>query len=96
MSEKKRTTVTTIETHEVWTIRKLVGDGGRSYLTSVSEYQLVQNGGDSRLPIKYDSTTRSNLISADPRRELCLEGRIALEACVFWFVLVSVTRVDRP
>jgi hypothetical protein len=35
-----------------------VGGGGRNYLTSVSEYQLVQNGGDSRLPITYDSTAR--------------------------------------
>ena len=35
-----------------------VGGGGRNYLTSVSEYQLVQNGGDSRLPITYDPTPR--------------------------------------
>ena len=35
-----------------------VGGGGRNYLTSVNEYQLVQNGGDSRLPIRYDSTAR--------------------------------------
>jgi hypothetical protein len=34
------------------------GGGGRNYLTSVNEYQLVQNGGDTRLPIKYDLTPR--------------------------------------
>jgi hypothetical protein len=31
---------------------------GTNYLTSVTEYQLVQNGGDSGLPVAYDSTFR--------------------------------------
>ena len=31
---------------------------GTDYLTSLSEYQLVQNGGDSGLPINYDPTLR--------------------------------------
>jgi hypothetical protein len=31
---------------------------GTHYLTSVSDYQLVQNGGDSGLPIAYDPTLR--------------------------------------
>jgi hypothetical protein len=31
---------------------------GTNYMTSVSEYQLVQNGGDSGLPVAYDSTFR--------------------------------------
>src|SRR5436190_14337538 len=30
--------------------------GGANYMTSVSEFQLVQNGGDSGRPIAYDST----------------------------------------
>ena len=35
-----------------------VGGGGSDYMTSVSEYQLVQNGGDSGRPIAYDPTFR--------------------------------------
>ncbi len=35
-----------------------VGGGGTNYMTSVSEYQLVQNGGDSGRPIAYDPTPR--------------------------------------
>jgi len=35
-----------------------VGGGGSNYMTSVSEYQLVQNGGDSGNPIAYDPTHR--------------------------------------
>jgi hypothetical protein len=35
-----------------------VGGGGTNYMTSVSEYQLVQNGGDSGSPIAYDPTFR--------------------------------------
>ena len=35
-----------------------VGGGGASYMTSVSEYQLVQNGGDSGLPVAFDPTPR--------------------------------------
>jgi len=35
-----------------------VGGGGTNYMTSVSEYQLVQNGGDSGRPIAYDPTFR--------------------------------------
>lgn len=35
-----------------------VGGGGSDYMTSVSEYQLVQNGGDSGRPIAYDPTLR--------------------------------------
>jgi hypothetical protein len=34
------------------------GGGGSNYMTSVSEYQFVQNGGDSGLPIAYDPTPR--------------------------------------
>lgn len=34
------------------------GGGGTEYMTSVSEYQLVQNGGDSGRPIAYDPTPR--------------------------------------
>jgi len=35
-----------------------VGGGGTDYMTSVSEYQLVQNGGDSGLPVAFDLTPR--------------------------------------
>lgn len=35
-----------------------VGGGGSDYMTSVNEYQLVQNGGDSGRPIAYDPTFR--------------------------------------
>src|SRR5437773_9800248 len=35
-----------------------VGGGGSDYLTSVSEYLLVQNGGDSGRPLAYDPTFR--------------------------------------
>lgn len=35
-----------------------VGGGGSEYMTSVSEYQLVQNGGDSGRPLAFDSTFR--------------------------------------
>lgn len=35
-----------------------VGGGGANYMTSVSEYQLVANGGASGLPIAYDPTFR--------------------------------------
>ena len=35
-----------------------VGAGGSDYLTSVSEYQLVQNGGDSGRTLTYDPTLR--------------------------------------
>lgn len=35
-----------------------VGAGGNDYMTSVSEYQLVQNGGDSGRPIAFDPTLR--------------------------------------
>lgn len=35
-----------------------VGGGGSNYMTSVSEYQLVQNGGDSGLPVAFDPTPR--------------------------------------
>ncbi len=35
-----------------------VGGGGSNYMTSVSEYQLVQNGGDSGLPVAFDPTAR--------------------------------------
>lgn len=35
-----------------------VGGGGTNYMTSVGEYQLVQNGGDSGRPIAYDPTFR--------------------------------------
>jgi hypothetical protein len=35
-----------------------VGGGGTNYMTSVSEYQLVQNGGDSGLPVAFDLTPR--------------------------------------
>jgi len=35
-----------------------VGAGGSDYLTSVSEYQLVQNGGDSGRTLTYDPTFR--------------------------------------
>ena len=35
-----------------------VGGGGTDYMTSVSEYQLVQNGGDSGLPVTFDPTPR--------------------------------------
>jgi hypothetical protein len=34
------------------------GGGGAEYMTSVGEYQLVQNGGDSGLPVAYDPTPR--------------------------------------
>jgi hypothetical protein len=34
------------------------GLGGSNYMTSVSEYQLVQNGGDSGRALAYDSTRR--------------------------------------
>lgn len=35
-----------------------VGGGGSDYMTSVSEYQLVQNGGDSGRTLAYDPTPR--------------------------------------
>lgn len=35
-----------------------VGGGGSNYLTNLSEYQLVQNGGDSGRPIAYDPVLR--------------------------------------
>ena len=35
-----------------------VGGGGSDYMTSVSEYLLVQNGGDSGRPLAYDPTFR--------------------------------------
>src|SRR5438105_1740352 len=35
-----------------------VGGGGSDYLTSVTEYQFVQNGGDSGRPVAYDPTLR--------------------------------------
>ena len=35
-----------------------VGGGGTDYMTTVSEYQVVQNGGDSGSPIAYDPTFR--------------------------------------
>lgn len=35
-----------------------VGGGGSNYMTDVSEYQLVQNGGDSGRPLAYDPTPR--------------------------------------
>jgi hypothetical protein len=35
-----------------------VGGGGSNYMTSVSDYQLVQNGGDSGLPVAYDPAFR--------------------------------------
>lgn len=35
-----------------------VGGGGSNYMTSIAEYQLVQNGGDSGLPLAFDSTPR--------------------------------------
>lgn len=35
-----------------------IGGGGTDYMTSVSEYQLIQNGGDSGRPIAYDPTFR--------------------------------------
>lgn len=35
-----------------------VGGGGSNYMTSVSEYQLVQNGGDSGLAVAFDPTPR--------------------------------------
>jgi hypothetical protein len=35
-----------------------VGGGGSNYMTSVAEYQLIQNGGDSGRPIAFDSTFR--------------------------------------
>jgi hypothetical protein len=35
-----------------------VGSGGSDYMTSVGEYQLVQNGGDSGLPVTFDPTPR--------------------------------------
>ena len=35
-----------------------VASGGSDYMTSVSEYQLVQNGGDSGRSIAYDPTAR--------------------------------------
>lgn len=35
-----------------------VGGGGSDYMTSVSEYQLVQNGGDAGRTLAYDSTYR--------------------------------------
>src|SRR5262249_47064096 len=34
------------------------GGGGRNFMTSVAEYQLVQNGGDSGLPLAVDSRPR--------------------------------------
>lgn len=35
-----------------------IGGGGTNYMTTVGEYQLVQNGGDSGRPIAYDPTYR--------------------------------------
>ncbi|MEP6569882.1 MAG: vanadium-dependent haloperoxidase [Acidobacteriota bacterium] len=35
-----------------------VGGGGTDYMTSVGEYQLVQNGGDSGRHVAFDPTTR--------------------------------------
>ena len=35
-----------------------VGGGGSDYLTTVGEYQLVQNGGDSGRPLAFDPTFR--------------------------------------
>src|SRR5207237_10234482 len=35
-----------------------VGAGGSNYMTSVSEYQLVQNGRDSGRPLAFDPTFR--------------------------------------
>lgn len=35
-----------------------VGGGGSEYMTSVSEYQLMQNGGDSGRPLAFDPTFR--------------------------------------
>ena len=35
-----------------------VGGGGTNYMTTVGEYQLVQNGGDSGRPIAYDPVFR--------------------------------------
>jgi hypothetical protein len=35
-----------------------LGGGGSNYMTSVNEYQLVQNGGDSGLPVAFDPTPR--------------------------------------
>jgi hypothetical protein len=35
-----------------------VGGGGSNYMTTVSEYQLVQNGGDSGRLLAYDPTSR--------------------------------------
>ena len=35
-----------------------VGGGGTDYMKTVGEYQFIQNGGDSGLPIAYDSTPR--------------------------------------
>jgi hypothetical protein len=35
-----------------------VGGGGTNYMTTPSEYQLVQNGGDSGRPIAFDPTLR--------------------------------------
>jgi hypothetical protein len=35
-----------------------VSAGGQNYMTSVAEYQLVQNGGDSGRPLVFDSTPR--------------------------------------
>ena len=35
-----------------------ISSGGTDYMTSISEYQLVQNGGDSGRPIAYDPTPR--------------------------------------
>jgi hypothetical protein len=35
-----------------------VGAGGSDYMTTVSEYQLVQNGGDSGRPLVFDPTFR--------------------------------------
>ena len=35
-----------------------VGGGGSDYMTTVSEYQLIQNGGNSGRPIAFDSTLR--------------------------------------
>ncbi|MEP7148728.1 MAG: phosphoesterase [Acidobacteriota bacterium] len=34
------------------------GGGGRDYMTAVSEFQVVQNGGNSGLPIAYDPVPR--------------------------------------
>ena len=35
-----------------------VAGGGSNYMTSVAEYQLIQNGGDSGRPVAFDSTFR--------------------------------------